>query len=283
MDADIPLVSIGFDGYELAPALRGLARTDSKNVILCCIDGFTKHVIPEEMTMPAWEKTRTLVRKSGLTFYGLFGHCNLSEEGDLPKLKKRMEYTHFMGGGYIDTNAGPKGTEKQFFRNLPQIMELAESLDLTVCLETHGDMLQTGKDCAALFKGITTGRIRVSYDPANVYFYNHGMVNVAEDMKHALPFVGMVHFKGVNHSPDRTAWSFPLVKDSACNSVFDYDRIFAVLENGKYEGMVAIELEERFRHEEGKGFIIDPVWPEDKVVKKYNEEIAFLRSRLGWL
>jgi sugar phosphate isomerase/epimerase len=123
----------------------------------------------------------------------------------------------------------------------------------------------------------------VSYDPANVYFYNRGTVNVAEDLKVALPFVGMVHFKGVNHSSDRKAWSFPLVKDSACNPVFDYDRIFRVLDDGKYNGMVAVELEERFRHEEGKGFIIDPVWPEDKVVKKYNEEIAYLRSQITWL
>lgn len=283
MDKNIPLVSIGFDGYDLEPALRGLARTDSRNVILCCIDGFTKHVIPEEMAMPAWEQTRALVQKAGLTFYGLFGHCNLSDDADLPKLKKRMEYTRFMGSGYIDTNAGAKGTEDHFFRNLPRIVELAQSLDLTVCLETHGDMLQTGKDCAALFKGITSPRIRVSYDPANVYFYNRGAVEPAEDLKHALPFVGMVHFKGVNHTPDHRAWSFPLVKDSASNSVFDYERIFRVLEDGKYKGMVAIELEERFRHEEGKGFIIDPVWPEDKVVKKYNEEIAYLKSRLAWL
>ena len=65
--------------------------------------------------------------------------------------------------------------------------------------------------------------------------------------------------------------------------MFDYDRIFSVLEAAKYKGMVAIELEERFRHEEGKGFIIDPVWPEEKAVEKYNEEIASLRSRLTWL
>ena len=110
MDKNIPLVSIGFDGYDLAAAVQGLAKTDSRNVILCCIDGFTKHVIPEEMDAQAWEATRALVMRSGLSFFGLFGHCNLSDNGDLPKLKKRMEFTRFMGGGYIDTNAGHKGT-----------------------------------------------------------------------------------------------------------------------------------------------------------------------------
>ena len=73
------------------------------------------------------------------------------------------------------------------------------------------------------------------------------------------------------------------MSESVRNDVFDYERFFRVLQDARWRGMVAIELEERFRHEEGKGFTIDPVWPEDKVVKKYNEEIAFLASTLSWL
>jgi sugar phosphate isomerase/epimerase len=283
MDTNIPLVSIGFDGYDLASTVRGLAKTSSKNAILCCIDGFTKHVIPEDMDDRGWTETRKLVQESGLTFFGLFGHCNLSDDEDQTKLRKRMEYTRFMGGGYIDINAGHKGTEKQFFKNLPKVLDLAERLDLTVCLETHGDMLQTGKDCADLFRKIDSKRIRVSYDPANVYFYNHGGVDPAEDIKRALEHIGMIHFKGVSHSPDQRKWSFPLVKESVSNAIFDYERFFRVIEAGHYRGMVAIELEERFRHETGKGFEIDPVWPEGKVVQKYNEEIAWLAAKLSWL
>ena len=200
MDSNIPLVSIGFDGYPLDGALKGLAKTASRNVILCCIDGFTKHVIPEEMDEQEWVNTREMVAANGLTFYGLFGHCNLSDSLDIVKLRKRMQYTRFMGGSYIDTNAGHKGTETQFYANLPQVVDLAEELDLTVCLETHGDMLQTGSDCARLFKKIHSKRMRVSYDPANVYFYNHGAVNPAEDVKAALAHIGMIHFKGVSHT-----------------------------------------------------------------------------------
>jgi sugar phosphate isomerase/epimerase len=188
-----------------------------------------------------------------------------------------------MGGGYIDTNAGHKGTEKQFFKNLPRIVDLAEELDLTVCLETHGDMLQTGRDCEVLFKGVRSKRIRVSYDPANVYFYNRGAVKASEDVRHALEHIGMIHFKGVNHSADRRAWSFPILKEAVKNAVFDYESFFHTLQEGRYRGMVAIELEERFRHEEGKGFTIDPVWPESTVVEKYNEDISYLQTHLSWM
>jgi sugar phosphate isomerase/epimerase len=282
MDNNIPLVTIGFDGYGLEDTLRGMGKTKSRNIILCCIDGFTKHVIPEQMDIQAWGATRELIARNRLTFFGLFGHCNLSDDEDLKKLKKRMEYTHFMGGHYFDTNSGHKGTEKSFYKNLPDVVELAERLDLTVCLETHGDMLQSGKDCERLFKKIKSKRIRVSYDPANIYFYNRGSIKPAEDIQHALEHVGMIHFKGVNHSADKSSWGFPLLKESAKNDVFDYDRFFEVLEKNRYQGMVAIELEGRFRHEEGKGFIIDPLWPEQEVVDKYDQEIDYLTRNITW-
>jgi sugar phosphate isomerase/epimerase len=282
MDRNVPLVTIGFDGYDLESTLRGMAKTNSRNVVLCAIDGFTKHVIPEQMDREAWQKSRDLVAANNLTFYGLFGHCNLSDDADLPKLKKRMEYTHFMGGHYIDTNSGHKGTEKSFYRNLPEVIELAERLDLTVCLETHGDMVQSGKDAARLFRKIKSPRIRVSYDPANVYFYNQGRIKPAEDILPALEHTGMIHFKGVNHSADKRSWSFPLIKESARNAVFDYEAIFAALKKNDYRGRIAVELEGRFRHEEGKGFIIDPVWPEAEVVDKYNQEIEYLLKTITW-
>ncbi len=283
MDKNVPIVSIGFDGYELQPTVSGLAKTDSKNVILCCIDGFTKHVIPEEMSQEAWRHSRDLLRRAGLDFYGLFGHCNISSGEDLAKLEKRMRYTRYMGGDYIDTNSGPIGTEKGFYENLARVVELADELDLTVCLETHGDMIRTGADGRRLFAKIRSPRIRISYDPANIYFYNHGKVNPAEDLLEALPYVGMVHFKGVGHSADKSEWGFPLIEESVTTEVFDYDRFFQVLQDNRYDGMVAIELEGRFHHVEGKGFVIDPVWPEEEVVEKYNRDIRYLSRRLSWM
>jgi sugar phosphate isomerase/epimerase len=283
VDKNVPIVSIGFDGYDLESAIRGLAKTDSKNVILCCIDGFTKHVIPEEMSQAEWERSRDLVRRAGLNFYGLFGHCSISSDEDLAKLEKRMRYTRFMGGDYIDTNAGPAGTEKRFYKNLARVVDLAEELDLTVCLETHGDMIRTGADGHRLFEKIRSPRIRISYDAANVYFYNEGTVDPAADLQEALPHVGMVHFKGVHHNQDKSEWGFPLIEESVTTPIFDYDRFFDVLQDHRYAGMVAIELEGRFRHVKGKGFVIDPVWPEGEVVDKYNRDISYLAGRLSWM
>ncbi len=68
MKEDVPLISIGFDGYNAAEALEGLSKTNSKNIILCAIDGFTKHVIPEEMSLENWEEIKELYKKYNLCF-----------------------------------------------------------------------------------------------------------------------------------------------------------------------------------------------------------------------
>ena len=282
MDNNIPLVTIGFDGYGLEQTLQGMAKTKSKNMILCCIDGFTKHVIPEQNRtrglgpdpraggpLPAHllRPVRTLqpFRRRGL-------EEAQDENGVYPFHGRPLHRHQLRAQGY---------REKQFYQNLPEVVELAEQLDLTVCLETHGDMLQSGKDCERLFKKIKSKRIRVSYDPANIYFYNRGSIKPAEDIKHALEHVGMIHFKGVNHSADKSSWGFPLLKESAKNDVFDYDGSRSPRKN-RYQGMVAVELEGRFRHEEGKGFIIDPLWPEAEVVDKYDQEIDYLTRKITW-
>jgi sugar phosphate isomerase/epimerase len=108
-------------------------------------------------------------------------------------------------------------------------------------------------------------------------------VNPAEDLLEALPHVGMVHFKGVQHSEDKSEWGFPLIEESVTTPMFDYERVFQILEENRYDGMVAIELEGRFRHVEGTGFVIDPVWPEEEVVEKYNRDIRYLSGRLSWM
>jgi sugar phosphate isomerase/epimerase len=231
------------------------------------------------MTREQWQRTKDLVAEYGLTFYGLFGHCNLSDPGDLDKLKRRMEYTRFMGGDYIDTNAGPQGDEKGFFENIGEIIDTAEALDLTVCLETHGDMLMTGAEARKIFDKLETPRVQVSYDPANVFFYTRGKTDPVEDVSHIFEHIGMIHFKGVRSNEDKTAWGFPPASDAD----IDYDGFFALMKDRGYDGMIAVELEGRFRFEESRGFVIDPVWPEKKIVDLYDGEIAYLLEKLSWM
>ena len=279
MKTNIPLISIGFDGYKLEDALRGLAKTNSKKIVLCAIDGFTKHIIPEELSDNEREKVRLLFDTYELTFFGLAGHCNISDDNDMEKMRKRMEFTGFMNGKYIDTNAGPKGTEGNFYKNIKEIIHLAEELDIIVCLETHGDLVESGASGYTLLEKINSPRIRIGYDPANVYFYSRGNIDPVEDIKYALDYIGIIHFKGVNYDKVTSKWGFPKMIESD----FDYDKFFKVLEQNNYKKMIAIEVENRLSFKEDAGFAEEPVWPQDKIIDAYNTEIDYLRSKLFWM
>jgi len=279
MKEDLPLISIGFDGYNIAEALESLSKINSKNIVLCAIDGFTKHVIPEEMSADDWEEIKKLYIKYNLNFYGLAGHCNISDDNDMEKMSKRMKFTNFMGGCYIDTNAGEKGTERSFYFNIDRIINLAEELNLIVCLETHGDLIDSGKSAHKLLNKVNSERIKVGYDPANVYFYSRGMIDPAEDVKYAMDDIGIIHFKGVHHDKSKLKWNFPIIEESS----FNYDSFFKVLEDYKYSKMVALEVEYRLSFEENKGFSEKTIWDKERIINIYNSEIDYLKRKLFWI
>ncbi|MEM3466561.1 MAG: TIM barrel protein, partial [Candidatus Jordarchaeales archaeon] len=178
----------------------------------------------------------------------------------------------------IDTNAGPKGTEESFYRNVGYIAELAEEMDLLVYLETHGDLITDGKTGVELLSKVKSDRVRMSYDPANVTFLSHGEVDVSEDLEYAMQYVGSIHFKGVRYDAEEDTWYFPRLKDSA----IDYDKLFSVLERNKYRGDIAIEVEDHLKVVRGK--IVES--PEKRtiheVVRAYNSDFSFIVSRMVW-
>ncbi len=276
---DIPLISIGFDGYSLDQVLAGLSKTRSKQAILCAIDGFTKDVVPEEMSRTEWVGVKRALEKNGLQFFGLAGHCNVSDETDIDKARERMRFASFLGGKNIDLNAGPKGTESAFYRNISGISELADELALSVSLETHGDMIETGQAGHALLAKVKSKRVRIGYDPANVYFYSRGAVDPTEDIKYALEDIGIIHFKGVGHDRMRTRWHFPGMREAAV----DYEKLFRILQECRYQGMIAIEVEYRLQYEPDKGFQEAPIWPAERIIQAYNSEIEYLSEKLAWM
>ena len=92
MKRNIPLISVGFDGFSLEETLEGFSKTRSTNVCLCALDQFTHHVLPEQMSREEWEKTKLLFQDFGLFFYGLEGHCDVSDPKNLDKIRQRLQY-----------------------------------------------------------------------------------------------------------------------------------------------------------------------------------------------
>jgi len=276
---DVPIISVGFDGYPLKQTIELLAKTGSTRICLCALDEFTHHVLPEQLEPQEWREVRGLLADNGLSLYGLEGHTDVSDPRNMEKIRKRMEFTRFLGGQYYDSSAGPSGGETSFLKNMKSLAELAKELEILFCLETHGDIIGTGREAAKVIEKIGSEQVRLCYDPANVYFYSRGAVDPVKDVEWAIERIGLIHFKGVNHDPQRREWSFPLMKEAA----FGYEDFFALLEKRGYRGAVAIEIEKMFHFSEQAGFVRESMWTVQAILEAYRSEIDYLGRRLHWI
>jgi sugar phosphate isomerase/epimerase len=86
----------------------------------------------------------------------------------------------------------------EFRRNIRKVIEKAEKLGLTVCLESHGDIIGTAKEAVNVFREIDHPLIRFNYDTGNTYYYAKGGVSVWDDVLYGLEYIAYVHIKDIH-------------------------------------------------------------------------------------
>ena len=133
-----------------------------------------------------------------------------------------------------------------------------------VALETHGDLMGSGKSGADLVEKIASPWIRLNYDTGNVIFY--GGVKPEDDIASALPHLAHVHLK--DKKGDVKVWDFPPLGMGE----IDFPRIFSKLAAARYPGPISVEIEVL-----GKGSI--PSWLVfDEKNMRYLRKIGILGS-----
>ena len=64
------------------------------------------------------------------------------------------------------------------------------------------------------------------------------------------------------------------------DSIIEFDSIFSVLKSYNYSKMIAIEIENMFKFEKGKGFFKDRSLQENEIIDAYNSEIEYIGDKL---
>jgi sugar phosphate isomerase/epimerase len=227
-----------YHGFELETALKGIARAGIRYVELTSVKGYTEHVMPERMT---GEDTKTLLEKLktfGLTPMSMSGHSNLASRQGVALLKKRIDFARAIGIDIVNTGPGEIETaagRKDFFYNIAEIAQYAVESEVTVALETHGELMGSGAACAGIIRKVGSPRVQINYDTGNVIFY--GGVNPHEDIKAALPYVAHVHLK--DKRGGKKVWDFPPIGMGEVN----FQSIFKTLSSSRYSGPISIEIE----------------------------------------
>jgi L-ribulose-5-phosphate 3-epimerase len=243
--------------FDLETALKGIAAAGFEYVELTAVKDYTEHVKPELMTKEDIDDVLKLLERHGLKPMSLSGHSDLTDQSGIELFKKRVDFAHAIGVGVVNTGPGEiesKAGKEKFFDNIYEAAEYAASREVTIALETHGDLLGTGKASAEVIRKIDLPNVRINYDTGNVIFY--GGVKPEEDIREALPFIAHIHLKdkigGVK------VWDFPPLGKGE----IDFPVIFDILSRGGYKGPISAEIEVT-----GKGII--PEW----LVSDQQEEI----------
>lgn len=208
-------------GHPLDFALAQVKKAGFAVAEIASIVGNCIHVTPAEMTDEKAGEVRGLLQANGLTTYAFSGHADLTDDVQYADFQVKMRFAKAIGAKVINTNSGPVGRRAVFLRNMPKIIDLAEKLDLVVCLESHGDIVDTAKSAVEVMKVFNHPLVRLNYDTGNTYYYAKGRINIAEDLKYGLPYLAHLHLKDIHIEGDRV-WYRPIGKgDIDFAAVFD--------------------------------------------------------------
>lgn len=220
-----------------------------------------KHV---EIMVPPPERieaTAAELRKFGLSASSMHGQCDLKRpdfERGVAALMPTFEALDcrilFVSLRRDDLPA------ETAYERLRKAGDVVAQHGVTIAIETHPDLGTNADTALGTMRGVDHPNVRINFDTANLYFYNHDVDCVAEARKIA-PYIAAVHLKdtdgGFRH------WHFPALGEG----IVDFPRVFEVLDAAGYAGPYTLEIEG----------IEGETKTEELVCRRVRDSIAYLR------
>jgi L-ribulose-5-phosphate 3-epimerase len=227
-----------YHSFNTEQTLDGVAKGGFKYVELLSVPGFGEHITPriEEIKEEGAESLLGLCREYGLELFCIGVYMRLMKEGSVKLFKRVIDAAMMLGVNYINTDTGEVNSsddEKRFYKDMTELGEYAQSKDVIICFELHGDWCNTGKKTAEVVERINNSHVRINYDTGNAIFY--GNVRPEEDIKYAIPYMSFLHVK--DSGGLYKDYNFPVLGEGTV----DFDTIFKLLED--YAGPLSLELE----------------------------------------
>ena len=149
-----------------------------------------------------------------------------------------MDFAKQIGVNIVNTGLGePKGKEaaERTYANIKTAANYANKLNITIAIETHGDIMSTGSKAREVLKEIGSPNVKINYDTANVLFY--GNVKPEDDLPLIVDQVVHVHLK--DKIGGYKEWNFPALGEGKIN----FPAIFEILRKNSYSGPLSVEIE----------------------------------------
>lgn len=159
-------------------------------------------------------------KKYGLGICSIGAHRDLSQKEQLQQFLKILNISSYLQSPLVTTGI-PDGCNCEAFSDgLYLAGRQAESMGITICLETHGFDHGTGESLLPFTQVYPS--IKLCYDTGNVLYYSDTVPE--EDLPKCVPAVRHIHLK--DKRGGKREWDFPAAGDG----IVPFDKIAKILE-----------------------------------------------------
>jgi len=194
-------ISLGtnlFKGYSLEDALDMSKEWGFDHIELSLIMNMCEHVAEKDLNAEKATEIKTMIASKGMKCYAVSGHSpDITQDDQFEIFLKKLAFAGMMGAKILNVNAGVRTRKEEFYKKMPRAIALAEKYNITIGLESHGDIVNTAKDSIDVFKYFNHPLVRLNYDTGNTLFYNPIGVDVAEDIKYGFEYLSCLHLKDI--------------------------------------------------------------------------------------
>lgn len=171
--------------------------------------------------------------------------CNITSGNPLEpdvveKTLKKLEIASRFDVSRVVAGGGEVVSQEQWPQlvgHLRRIGDAAGERGITYCCETHPGVCQNADRMLEMLERVDHPRIRINFDPGNIYFYNE-RPDLLMELRRVLPHVAHVHLKDTNGMFQE--WHFPAL---GTGGAVDFTALRELLEQHGFTGPCSLEIE----------------------------------------
>lgn len=183
------------------------------------------------------EQTLSRLARHALTPLVLRGEADLSMPSSVDTLSSQLGTCQKMGVRYLFLSPKHGNAPKETaYKHLREAGDIAQSLGVTISLETHPDLGTNGDVHLETMKAVNHPNVRVNFDTGNITYYNRDR-NAVDELRKVVDYAATVELK--DHNGAFETWVFPPLGEG----IVDFKGIIQVLDEHDYAGPVTIEFE----------------------------------------
>ncbi len=223
------------------------------------------------------------VKPCALLLANNFGADDLQSELDYVisavKAASQLQMKAIRIDAYLSTqDSWPLEKRAQHFADcMKKILDATADLNVNMGIENHGYKGNEQEFLDAVLDAVNSGRVGMTLDTGNFYWYGYPLKRVHEIIKHFAPRTKHTHMKSINYPADKrdiqreTGWGYGEYCSPLREGNVDMHLTVKALKDAGYTGDLCIENESlgRYDKEKQKAILIDDAAYLREILKSY--------------